>query len=427
MKRGILPAAYAGLTGLAGALARAGLGLRRLAGGRGKGVDLAQRLVLDRPREAVAPGMIWLHGASVGEIRSLAPLIPAILRRRPDARFLVTASTATGRQTARESLGEPPRLAPWDAPGPLSRFLERYRPCLHVVVETEIWPLRWARLDRRGVPLALVSARLSPEKWPRYRRWRGLYAPALASVNLLSPASAEDRRRFVELGADPSRLGPEGHLKWDAAPPAPAPGQAEELRRELGLAAEADWIVLGSVHPGEAPAILAALGGRLIEGGDLGVLVAPRHPRRFDEIFEELRAGARTPHRSSAGPAPEGARLILVDRLGLLPRLYPLARAAFLGGTLVEIGGHSPLEAAAAGCPLAAGPHCFQQVPLVEPLESVGALKRAASAGEVAEALARWIDEPAAREAAGRAAASEVERRRGLAGRLADAIVELLS
>lgn len=426
MNRGILPAAYAGLTGVAGALARAGLGLRRLAGGGSAGEDLAERLMLDRPSEAVIPGAIWLHGASVGEIRSLAPLIPALRHRRPDRRFLVTASTSTGRQAARDSLSQTARLAPWDAPGPVSRFLDRYRPCLHVVVETEIWPVRWSLLRRRGTPLAMVSARLSPEKWPRYRRWRGLYGPLLSRLDLLAPASAGDRRRLVELGADTSRLGPEGHLKWDAAPPAPAAGIERELRGELGLAAAIDWIVLGSVHPGEASGIVTALGSRLRESGPLGVLVAPRHPRRFDEIYEELRAAAFPPHRSSRGPAPEGARLILVDRLGVLPRLYPLARAAFLGGTLVEVGGHSPLEAAAAGCPLVAGPHGFQQTALIEPLESVGALKRLPDAGEVAAALLDWIDEPAAREAAGRAALAEVQRRRGVAGRLADAIAELL-
>ena len=426
MNGGILPAAYAGMTGLAGLVARTGLKLRRLTGGRGTGQDLAERLVLDQPSELVVSGAIWLHGASVGEIRSLAPLIPALQHRRPGSHFLVTASTTTGRKTAREALRQSTCLAPWDAPGPVARFLDRYRPCLHVVVETEIWPLRWEQLHRRAIPLAMVSARLSPEKWPRYRRWRGLYAPALARMDLLAPATVEDRRRLVDLGADPSHLGPEGHLKWDAAPNAAGVVRTGELRRALGLATEAGWIVLGSVHPGEASGILRGLGDRLREDGDLGVLVAPRHPRRFDEVFEELHTGALTPHRSSEGPAPEKARLILVDQLGVLPHLYPLARAAFLGGTLVKIGGHSPLEAAAAGCPLAAGPHCFQQTPLVEPLENVGAMRRLAGAGEVAAALARWIDDPVAREAASRAAVSEVEHRRGLAGRLADTILELL-
>ncbi|MBP7147399.1 MAG: 3-deoxy-D-manno-octulosonic acid transferase [Acidobacteria bacterium] len=386
--------------------------------------ELGERLALAPALAGLPRGAMWLHGASVGEVRALAPLAAALRRARGDLDLFVTASTPAGRERATEELRLPAVLAPLDAPGPVGRFLDQLSPRLHVVVETEIWPQRLAALERRGIPAALVSARLSAARLPRYRRLAPLFGPALASFRMVAPAGAADRERLLELGVPAQRLGPEGSLKWDSAPDPPEPAGNAGLARELGLDAGRDWLVLGSAHPGEAGPLLLAL-AREEPARAAGLVVAPRHLARVGQIAAEIEAAGFAAHLASAGPRPAGdARVLLVDRIGVLPRLYPLAAAAVLGGTFVPVGGHTPLEAAAAGCPLICGPHAEAQIDLVEPLARAGALLRVDDAGGAARALAAWLADPAARARAGAAGRREVLARRGTAEQLARAVLE---
>lgn len=373
----------------------------------------------DQPR-------IWLHASSVGEVGALSSLT-TWLQSNSDASLFVTTSTRTGRERARSQLGLPAMLAPIDAPAALRRFLRSTRPAAHVIVETEIWPCRLSLLARNNIPAVIVSARLSPERWPRYARGRALYARALSSLRWLSPASSDDAGRFLRLGVAPRRLRLEGNLKWDAAPEAQGSAALATLRDSLALDPSRPWIILGSVHPGETSQLVRALLARFPGGGNApGLLVAPRHPQRFDEIASEISALTGHVHRLSEGPAPSESRVLLLDKLGVLARLYPLGAVALMGGTFVPVGGHSPLEAAAGACPLVCGPHDDHQRDLVAPLESAGALTRTRDAEEAAETIARWISDPEKRELAGRRAREEVEKRRGQAARLGPALLELL-
>jgi 3-deoxy-D-manno-octulosonic-acid transferase len=418
---------YALLTGAAGLGAGVVRGWARSRGKDGLAADLGQRLARDPGLEELPRGAMWLHAASVGEVRATAPLARALRQRRPGLELVVTTATRTGRRCAEQELGAPARLAPWDAAGPLRRFLRALRPRLHVSVETEIWPLRLRRLQRAGVPCALVSARISAGRAPRYRRAGALFRPALRGLALVAPSSVADRDRLLALGARLEALGPEGSLKWDACPEPPGEAATEELRSELGLERSRAWVVLGSVHPGESGPLLAELLSRTGDEMDWGALVAPRHPARFEDVATEL-AGLPVPvHRASTGPAPADARVVLIDTLGVLPRLYPLARAAFVGGTLVPVGGHSPLEAAAAAVPISIGPHHAQQGDLLAPLEQAGAARVGEGAAAAASALARWIRDPDEAAAAGARARAEVDRRRGLSEPLAESLLELLS
>lgn len=395
----------------------------RRRGARADARDHAERLGLAGPPIS-SPGSLWFHAASMGEVGALAALVRAVDALVPNLPRIVTTSTTTGRERAARDLSPASALAPLDGVKPLRRFLERYEPGLYVGVETEIWPLRFEALAARGVPAALVSARVSPERLPRYLRARPLYARALASLTLLAPASAADRERFLALGMPLSRLGPEGNLKWDGAPPPPGEADVRELRAELGLAPSWPWIVLGSVHPGETAAVLPALLPLLAERR-AGLIVAPRHPERFDDIARELAAAGQDSWRLSRGPAPAGAAVLLLDRLGVLARVYACARTALMGGTIAPIGGHSPLEAAAAGCALVAGPHIEHQRDLVEPLAEHGALVRAADGHEAGSRLAQLATDGARAAAIGAAASRLVTERRGHAERLARAVLEL--
>ncbi len=422
----LLLASYRLLTAGAGGFARLARGWARFRSRPDDFEHLGQRLALPPHLDELPRGGIWLHGASVGEVRSLRPLVDALKRQDPATPLFLTTSSTTGRQCARDVLGLPATLAPWDAGGPLTRFLSTTRPHLHVIVETEIWPARLAALERLRIPAALVSARLSPEAWPRYRRLRSLYAPALARLTLLAPSGPADRERFLKLGVSPAELGPEGSLKWDVKPEAASTGDLDAIRDELGLTRERPWIVFGSMHPGESVPILEPL--RNAGEGVLpcGVIIAPRHPQRFDEIAQELERAAFAVHRSSAGPANRQTRVLLLDSMGLLARLYPLAAASVLGGSFARIGGHSPLEAAAAACPIVSGPHVFHQQVLTEPLERAGGLVIADSPQRAADLLWRWLKTPGVRQRAGQSARAEFLSRAGLGERLATALIPLL-
>lgn len=422
---GPLAAVWRAVGGAAAALARPTLALLERSGDP-RAAALAERLALDDLADSVPRGCLWLHGASVGEIRALKPLAAALAAARPDLPILVTATTRAGRERAAAELPGRARLAPLDAVAPLRRFLDAAAPRLHVVVETEIWPTRLALLARRGVPAAIVSARLSPERAARYSRLGGLYGPCLRSLALLAPASADDRVRLLAAGADEARLGPVENLKWDAAPAPPADGAKAALAAELGADAARTWIVLGSAHPGEAAPLVAATRAALGPAADgVGWLVAPRHPDRFAAEAESLAAILGPLWPASRGPAPNGAAALLLDKIGLLPRIYPLAAAALLGGTFAPVGGHTPLEAAVAGCPLVAGPHVQHQLDLLAPLVAAGGVKPAASFAEAGAQLARWVAAPDEARAAGAAIQAEVALRRGVAGRLAAVLAGL--
>ncbi|RMG46502.1 MAG: hypothetical protein D6718_05550, partial [Acidobacteria bacterium] len=278
-------AAYRPMAAAAAAAVRCSAAWARFRGDRAAEEAAAQRLAEPGALERLPRGAVWLHAASVGEAGLLPPLLAALRGAGWNGPFLITTQTLTGRDRA-ASTGVPAVLAPLDAPGPLGRFIETLRPALHVIVETEIWPLRLLALERAGVPCALVSARLSARRFPRYRRLGGLMRTALRRLALISPASEEDRARLLALGAPVHRMAATGNLKWDAAAqPVPA-AEAARLARELDLASGRRWIVLGSVHPGEAgPLARAVLGGPA--GDSVGFLVAPRHPERFAAVARE--------------------------------------------------------------------------------------------------------------------------------------------
>lgn len=396
-------------------------GVRRLSADPARRRDLAERLADPGTLADLPRGGVWAHAASMGEVRALVPLARALADAPSPLPLLVTTQSATGRRLARD-LGFAAMLAPADHPGVLAVFLDAVAPRLALVVETEIWPWRLRLLSERGVPSAIVSARLSPRRWPRYRRLRSFYGPVLRLVDLICPAGAADRERFLALGVGMDRIGPEGNLKWDAAPPPADPAAVVRRRQELGLDPAFRWVVLGSCHPGEAAPFARLARG----GGPAALLVAPRHPERFDELHRELEGAGLLPHRASRGPAPPGCRAVLLDRMGVLSAVYPLAAAATLGGTFVRVGGHSPLEAAAAACPLVSGPYDDSQSDLVEPLAAAGGLVRCASPESACEQLLAWLGDEPARQAAASAARREVEARRGVSLAVAAALLELL-
>ncbi|ERS81892.1 lipid IV(A) 3-deoxy-D-manno-octulosonic acid transferase [Halomonas sp. PBN3] len=403
--------AYSGLLHLAAPLA-----WRRLR--REHGLTDPRPLRLGRiPETPPETPMLWLHCASVGEVQAARPLIEALLERYPGHSLTVTTMTATGAERVR-ALAEGRddgrlvhRFLPLDFPRAAARFVERLRPELALFFETELWPNLLHACQRRGVPVAVVNGRLSPRALRGYRRLRPLLREALACVDWLAAKSEEDAARFATLGMPSRRTSVVGSLKFDIALDDVTQGVSERLRTWLGR--RPVWVA-GSTHEGEEARLLTAhrrLRERLPEA--LLVLV-PRHPQRFDAVAMLCEQAGMPAARRSRGEWPEAATAVyLGDTMGELAALYGAADLAFVGGSLVPVGGHNLLEPAALGVPVLTGPALANFADVAEALRGADALVEVADEAALAEALAGLFADPAERRRLGEAGRGVVMANRG--------------
>ncbi|RTR05623.1 lipid IV(A) 3-deoxy-D-manno-octulosonic acid transferase [Halomonas nitroreducens] len=377
---------------------------------------------------------LWLHCASVGEVQAARPLIEALRRRYPRHRLVITTMTATGAERSlalvekaaeRGDGGEVSHhFVPLDFPGAARRFVERLAPDLAIFFETELWPNLLAACDRRGVPVAVVNGRLSPRAFRRYRRLGRLMAEALSHVAWLGAKSAADAERFQALGMAPDAIRVTGSLKFDLAPDEAACEVSERLRRDLG---ERPVWVAGSTHPGEEQAVLEAH-ARLCESrpGALLILV-PRHPQRFAAVAELCAArGLVTARRSADEAVTAETAVYLGDTMGELAAFYGAADLAFVGGSLVPVGGHNLLEPAARGVPVLTGPALANFEDVAEALREREALVEVADAAALAEALQALFADAPARERLAAAGQAVVEANRGALARTLAGLEHLL-
>lgn len=381
---------------------------------------IGERLALKG--SAPGPADVWVHAVSVGEVQAAAPLIRHLLTRDPPQRVLVTTTTPTGAARVEDLFGAAVthRYTPFDLPGMVGRFLDAVRPRLILVMETEIWPNTLAEAERRGIPVVLANARLSTRSARGYGRLQPLTRETLNRFHRIAAQGAADARRFLELGAAPERVEVTGSIKFDQRLPASLQEQSEVLRRIW--AGRPVWVA-ASTHEGEEEPVLEAhrrVRARL--PGALLVLV-PRHPERFDRVADLVaRAGLTLVRRSSrAGCGPETA-VLLGDTMGELPVFLAAADAAFIGGSLVPVGGHNPLEAAAVGVPVATGPQVFNFAAIVELLVSEDAAVLVQDVEGLGALMTRWLADAAERARVGENGRRVVEQNRGALGRLIDLI-----
>lgn len=386
---------------------------------------LRGRLGLALPEPPAGGRPLWVHAVSVGEAAVAATLVRAL----PPGPLVVTTITPTGQERARAALRSRPATAvgylPFDLGPPLGRFLARLDPAALVLVEGDYWPLALSRARRRGMPVAVVNGRVGDTSFRRMRRLRPFLGPLLGAVDRFAVQSDEDRRRLVALGVAAERVTVTGNLKYDSPPPAPVPELAAALAR---LAAGRPLLVAGSTMPGEEEAVLAA--HRAAGGGPAALLVvAPRHPERWDEVERSLaRAGVAAARRSALGGGVEDrVDVVLLDSLGELAALYEHAAAAFVGGTLVPTGGHNPLEPARFGVATAVGPSMenFRQV--AADFDRAAAWARVADAAALGETWRRWLAEPAAAREVGERARRRIEAERGAVERTVAVLAPLLA
>ncbi len=377
---------------------------------------------------ADAQPSIWIHAVSVGEALVARSLVEPLRSALPGLRVFVSTSTLTGNAIARQSLPAIDGLffAPFDLPGSVRSALDRVRPRLLVIMETEIWPNLIHEAHRRGVKIAIANGRISPRSFPRYRRIRSFLRPLLGEIDLFLMQGEPHRQRILELGAPPERVSVPGNLKYDAIRDADASGAAAGI-----VASRPDrplWIA-GSTAPGEEPLVFRALLQVRAGAGDVGLVIAPRHPERFDEVEALAKAaGLRCARRSrlSAGGWRD-EEVLLLDSIGELASVYALGRVVFVGGSLAPFGGHNILEAAAAGRAVVVGPHMENFQEIADEFEAAGALVRVRSAEELADATLSLLTDDARREALGARGREILSRNRGAAARSATALAVLVA
>ena len=329
---------------------------------------LPQRLGLlpEQPREAApAPTCIWIHAVSLGEVVAVAPLVRELRRRYPEARLVVSTVTETGREAVEqrlEGLAEH-RYAPLDFPWVVNQTIDLLRPNLYVFVETELWPNLLRSLRRRNIPSVLVNGRLSTRSFERQRLpvVRDFYRTMLNLISSCLMQSERDAQRMIDLGADPSRVRCTGNIKFDQPVPQVAAGGTAVSKQAIGLTERERLVVAGSTHPGEEEIIVGAYQAVCEEFPDLRLVLAPRHIERAAQVEQMVRAKGLPVSRRSTGSteamATSGPRVVVLDTRGELALLYREAAVAFVGGTLVPVGGHNLLEPAVWGKPVLFGPH----------------------------------------------------------------------
>jgi 3-deoxy-D-manno-octulosonic-acid transferase len=369
---------------------------------------------------AAAPGALWIHAVSVGEVGVAATLARAL---PPEIPLLVTTITPTGQERARAAFAGRAEVAylPFDLGFAVRRFFQRHRPRALVLVEGDYWPLVLREARRRGLPIAVVNGRVGDRSFGRMRRMRRMLGPLFAGVGRFGVQSAQDRGRLLELGIEPGRVAVTGNLKYESPEPARKPELEEALRE---LAGGRPLLLAGSTMPGEEAMVLDAF--HRAGGGERALLVlAPRHPERWNEVDALLRGENAV--RRTALPVP-GARpaVVLLDSLGELAGLYRLAAAAFIGGTLVPTGGHNPLEAARFGVPLAVGPAMFNFREMAEAFDRAGAWARVKDSGELGAAWREWLERPETGKEIGGRALRLVEENRGALGKTMVMLKEVL-
>jgi len=384
----------------------------------------------DRPDEPV----IWVHAVSLGEVVAVAPLVHALRKRYPLDRIIVSTVTETGREAVEQRLAGVAEhcYAPLDFSWAVSRFVERLAPRAFLFVETELWPNLLRALHRRGIPAVMVNGRLSSDSFRGYRRIRPFMKQLLEAVTLCLMQSARDAERITALGARPSRVHKTGNIKFDQPLPDPDGVAGGPTRGALGLQDGEELIVAGSTHPVEEDELLSCYATLQKEFPSLVLLLAPRHIERASQVEASARAqGLAVLRRSGmaggqAGMTAGRPRVIVLDTRGELAQVYQHAVLAFVGGTLVPVGGHNLLEPALWGKPVFFGSHTDHCMEVAALLTGVGGGVQVPGREELAVSMAAQLRDRASLRRMGEAAKSVVLDNRGAMQCSLDLITGLL-
>lgn len=375
--------------------------------------------------DSVSDPAIWLHAVSVGETLAAVPLIKALQRDYPDHRLIVTTTTPTGSEQVQKLFGDSVYhvYAPYDLPGALRRFLERLQPSALIIMETELWPNLIHRCKMRGMTVALVNARLSARSARGYGKVAGLTAGMLAELDLVAAQAQADGERFVDLGLARDKLLISGNIKFDLELDQAVSVKAAELKSQWRGDNQRPVVLAASTHQGEDEQVLTAFTQVLGVRPEVLLILVPRHPERFDNVATLCRErGFNTIRRSENAAVTGNTQVLLGDTMGELLAFCGAVDMAFIGGSLVPVGGHNLIEPAAWGVPVLTGPHLFNFAEVAAKLDDAGGMKVCADAGQLAQALLGLLNNRDKYTAMAEAARTVAETNRGtltkLTGRL---------
>lgn len=373
----------------------------------------------------VKPGCIWVHAVSVGEVLAVSQLITELQRKYPERQILVSTTTATGQSLARQHFGEDRVFfMPLDFGFAVRRYLNALKPQAIVIAETEFWPNLLHLARKRQTSLAIVNARISDRSFPRYRRFGWFFRRVLAEVDLFLAQTADDAQRLREIGAATGRIQVSGNLKFDVRPN-PQTSLVTGLRAALG---GAPVIVCGSTAEGEEGPLLQAFKSVQEKFPAAIMVLAPRHPERFEKVAAMIAAAGFAVQRRSSWSPPQPIRsgIFLLDSVGELAAVYELADIAFVGGSLVPTGGHNILEPAQYGAAIVVGPHTFNFREIVNIFEQGGAIK-VVTAETLGPQFLALLGQPQERKRLGGLARELFAKHAGATRRTLEALAPLLA
>ena len=359
--------------------------------------------------------VIWVHAVSVGEVRTVARLVDFLKTEYPDKKILITTMTPTGSEQVQQLHGDSVLhcYAPYDLPGSVRRFLDRVRPKLAFVIETEFWPNILRLCEERGIPTLLLNVRVSPKSFRGYSRFPNFIRHMLARPTVIAAQSEGDAERLLTLGVPGSKLTITGNLKFDVEPPPGVDEIATSLRKRWGEGRPV-WVA-GSTHDGEEARVLEAFAELLRTHPDVLLVLVPRHPERFAGVEKLCRRDgyAIELHSNGRDPLPGDTRVLLGDTMGELVALYAAADVAFIGGSLVRHGGHNLVEAMSVGTPCVFGPYVFNFEQSSRTALDYGAAEQVRDPRALAASISRYLDDPEQCRRAGDAARRAIADSRG--------------
>ncbi|MFT4767074.1 MAG: 3-deoxy-D-manno-octulosonic-acid transferase [Glaciecola sp.] len=389
---------------------------------------LLERFGFFSPPEDVRP-CLWVHAVSLGETLAARPLVERLLKEFPQYRLLVTTTTPTGSAQVRRLFGD--RVfhvyAPWDTPGAVKRFLKRAQPELLILMETELWPNLLHYSKCADCQILLANGRLSARSAAGYARVALTTREMLDTLDWLGAQSSADADRFLQLGMDSARMNVTGSIKFDVHLDDEIRQAVRELREQWAVS-QRPVIIFASTHEGEEQLALSSFAAFRAQHANALLLLAPRHPERFDAVFELCAsAGLRVSRRSQLAPVDANTDLVLLDSLGELSQLFGAADIAVIGGSFIPRGGHNPLEAAAWGMPILCGPSMFNFEDITSRLREAGALQHCADEGQLLAQFELLLGDENENRRRGTAALTVLENNRGALDALVNGVGALLT
>lgn len=358
---------------------------------------------------------IWIHAVSVGEVNAAVPLVKNLQDSFPDKAITITTMTPTGAERVRKVFADSVQhcYLPYDYPGAIKRFLNVLQPQLAMVMETEIWPNLIHECHSRQIPMIYTNVRLSARSHKGYLRFKKLFAPTLKKVSGFAAQAKADAERLIDIGANADTVEVTGSIKFEMTLPASVTEAAQSVRRELGW--ERPIWVAGSTHEGEEAQVIDAYLKARKQIENLLLVLVPRHPERFSAVFKlATQYGCKTVLRSQSNTKiPQATEIYVADTMGDLTLLIAASDVAFIGGSLVSVGGHNVLEACAAGVAVIFGTYMFNFQEISDLVLAKGAGIQVMDSDELCEVVVKWLNDPIIRNQYGSAGRALIEENKG--------------